>query len=110
MYAKLGLMSEAQDIFDSLPNRDLVLWNTLLSGYAEFGPDNKVLHCFPQIHLDGLFPDVITLACIVRACGNLKSIIIDKRYISKSNLQDMSNNWQLFDSVWEGQNQTVQIF
>ena len=76
MYAKLGLMSKAQDIFDSLPNQDLLLWNTLLSGYVEFGPDNKVLHCFTQIQLDGLFPNVITLACIVRACVKLKSIII----------------------------------
>ena len=66
---------------DSLPNQDLVLWNTLLLGYAEFGPDNKVLHCFTQIQLDALFPDVITLTCIVRACGNLKSIIGQKIHI-----------------------------
>ena len=38
-----------------------------------------MLHCFTQIQLDGLFPDVITLACIVRACGNLKSIIIGQK-------------------------------
>ena len=31
MYAKVGLMSEAQDIFDSLPNQDLLLRNTQLS-------------------------------------------------------------------------------
>ena len=38
-----------------------------------------MLHCFTQIQLDGLFLDVITLACIVRACGNLKSIIIGQK-------------------------------
>ena len=27
----MEIAEEAQDIFDSLPNRDLVLWNTLLS-------------------------------------------------------------------------------
>ena len=38
-----------------------------------------MLLCFTQIQLDGLFLDVITLACIVRACGNLKSIIIGQK-------------------------------
>ena len=89
MYAKLGLMTRAQDIFDSLSNQDLVFWDTLLLEYAKFGPNNKVLHFFTHIQLDGLFPDVITLACIVRACGNLKSIIIGQRYISRSYWQDM---------------------
>ena len=55
------------------------MWNTLLSEYAEFGPNNKVLHCSTQIQLDGSFPDVNTLACIVRVCGDLKSIIIGQK-------------------------------
>ena len=75
----MEIAEEAQDIFDSWSNRDLDLWNTFLSGYAEFGPDNEVLHCFTHIQLDGLFLDVITSACIVRTCGNLKSIIIGQK-------------------------------
>ena len=45
----MDIAEEAQYIFESLPNRDLVLWNTLLSRYAKFGPNNKALHCFTQI-------------------------------------------------------------
>ena len=47
MCAKLGLISKVEDIFDSLPNWDLVLWNTRLLGYVEFGSMtnyNIVLH------------------------------------------------------------------
>ena len=63
MYAKLGLMTRAQDIFDSLSNQDLVFWDTLLLEYAKFGPNNKVLHFFTHIQLDGLFLLRIKLKC-----------------------------------------------
>ena len=69
----MEIAKEGQYIFDSLPNRDLVLWNALLSGYVEFGLDNKVLHWFTHIRLDSLFNDVSILACVERTYGNLKS-------------------------------------
>ncbi|WZZ90740.1 hypothetical protein YC2023_119319 [Brassica napus] len=35
MYAKLGLVDSARRVFDWLPNKDVISWNTIISGYAQ---------------------------------------------------------------------------
>ena len=35
MYVKCGCLEEAQNVFDCLQNRDVVAWNTLITGYVE---------------------------------------------------------------------------
>ena len=46
MYAKCGSINEARMVFDRLPCRNLVAWNTLLMGYAECGLGKQGLECF----------------------------------------------------------------
>ena len=36
-YAKCGSLSEAQDVFQKLPTRNVVSWNALISGYTQQG-------------------------------------------------------------------------
>eukprot|EP00250_Pteridium_aquilinum_P018897 c24231_g10_i1 orf=205-801(+) len=37
MYAKCGALTKAQDVFNDLPFQNIVLWNALISGYAQHG-------------------------------------------------------------------------
>eukprot|EP00250_Pteridium_aquilinum_P018371 c24057_g2_i1 orf=1-420(-) len=37
MYAKCGLLAKAQEVFDDLPDPNIVSWNTLIAGYVEHG-------------------------------------------------------------------------
>lgn len=74
LYAKCGLINEAQDIFDELADKDVVSWNALITGYTEHGLAANVLLCSEQMELHGVAPSPSTYVCCLAACGSLGSI------------------------------------
>lgn len=74
MYAKFGMLAKAQDVFDKLPNRDVVLWNALISGYTQHGWSREALDCFERMKSQGFSLDEVTFACSLKACAVAKAI------------------------------------
>ncbi|KAI5065698.1 hypothetical protein GOP47_0020393 [Adiantum capillus-veneris] len=74
MYAKCGMLVKAQEVFDNLPDRDVVTWTALLTGYVENGQSEETLKCFEQMQLEGMFPDAVTFVCNMKACGSVGAI------------------------------------
>lgn len=74
MYAKCGMLDEVQEVFDKLPVKDGVLWNALISGYAHHEQGEKALNSFTQMQLNGFSPNVVTFACVLKACGSFKAL------------------------------------
>jgi pentatricopeptide repeat protein len=66
MYAKSGFVIEAQDIFDELPVRDIVVWNSLLAGYAEHGLLQDASRCLEDMKVDGILPDATSLTYFLK--------------------------------------------
>ncbi|XP_073103226.1 putative pentatricopeptide repeat-containing protein At1g64310 [Elaeis guineensis] len=52
-YYKLGLMDDARSLFDVLPEPDLVLWNSMTSGYGYKGLWQKGLELFHRMQEAG---------------------------------------------------------
>ncbi|KAH7432704.1 hypothetical protein KP509_07G035900 [Ceratopteris richardii] len=71
MYAKCGLLAEAQTVFDGLSVRDEVSWNALLSGYADHGCVKEALECFEQVKAKALSPHIAMFICAIKACGSV---------------------------------------
>ncbi|KAH7297895.1 hypothetical protein KP509_25G017300 [Ceratopteris richardii] len=69
MYSKCGAIANAWKIFNSITTRNLVCWNALITGYSQNGHDEEALNCFQLMQAEGLCPDEVTLACILKACG-----------------------------------------
>ncbi|KAH7286046.1 hypothetical protein KP509_33G056500 [Ceratopteris richardii] len=68
MYAKTGLLSRAQEVFDKLPLRGIVAWTALIAGYAVVGSFEKTLICLDQMQFEGFIPNNITLIWCLKAC------------------------------------------
>ncbi|KAL0409366.1 UNVERIFIED_CONTAM: putative pentatricopeptide repeat-containing protein [Sesamum radiatum] len=69
MYFKCGQIKEAERLFQSLPERNLVTWNALMSGYAHNGNSEKVIELFEQLKtMKYLQPDEITFLNVISAC------------------------------------------
>ncbi|KAL5728205.1 hypothetical protein ACHQM5_001317 [Ranunculus cassubicifolius] len=49
MYAKLEDIECAERVFDEMPVKDLVSWNSMMSGYLNVGNGGKCLLCFQEM-------------------------------------------------------------
>lgn len=73
-YAKCGSLAEAWDVFDKLTTRDVVLWNALITGYAEHGHNQEVLDFLYKMQLEGLTPDSVSAILGLKASSSLNDL------------------------------------
>ena len=75
MYAKCGSFAKAKQVFDKIPNRNVVSWTPLISGYTEYGHNLEALDCLDRMRLEGMFRNSVTFVCSLKACSNVGAII-----------------------------------
>ncbi|KAK7247492.1 hypothetical protein RIF29_42375 [Crotalaria pallida] len=73
--SKWGLLSDAQNVFDTMPHRNLVTWSSMVSMYTQHGysVEALVLFCRYRRSCDEK-PNEYILASVVRACTQLGSL------------------------------------
>ncbi|XP_043718572.1 pentatricopeptide repeat-containing protein At4g19191, mitochondrial [Telopea speciosissima] len=68
MYAKCGSMEDAIDLFQTMPERTIITWTTMIAGYALNGESTEALSFFSQMMEFGLKPNHITFLAVLQAC------------------------------------------
>ncbi|XAR54945.1 hypothetical protein NMG60_11030292 [Bertholletia excelsa] len=69
MYFKCGEVENAELIFKHLPQKNLVTWNAMLSGFAHNGKPATVIELYEQLKMvRDLKPDEITFLNVLSAC------------------------------------------
>lgn len=71
MYAKCGSFSDAQLVFNTLSQPDVVAWTALLTAYAGQGHAEKSLVAYEQLRNEGLYPDSWIFVSVLQACSLL---------------------------------------
>ncbi|KAL0553458.1 hypothetical protein IC582_007353 [Cucumis melo] len=71
MYAKCSKMDAAKQVFNSLGERNIVLWNAMLGGFAQNGLAQEVMEFFSYMKRHGPQPDEFTFTSIFSACASL---------------------------------------
>ncbi|XP_073113449.1 pentatricopeptide repeat-containing protein At3g03580 [Elaeis guineensis] len=74
MYARLGSLDEARKVFDRMHRRDIVSWNTLISGYSANGEWEESVEVYSELRIAGLVPDCFTVESVLPACGCLGDV------------------------------------
>ena len=90
MYAKCEKMEAAKKVFDALDERNLVLWNTMLGGYAQNGYGNQVMKVFTEMRSCGFQPDEFSYTSILSACACLECLQMGRQlhsFIIKHNFE-----------------------
>lgn len=70
MYAKCGDIKSAQQLFDEIPNRDIVSWNAMLFGNALHGMATQALKLFDEMLKRGITVDKLTFIGLLMACSH----------------------------------------
>lgn len=70
MYGKSGTVGDACQMFDKMPQRNVVSWNAMIASCAQHGHGKKALNCFEKMQFDGFKPNYITFVCLLTACSH----------------------------------------
>ncbi|WOG91986.1 hypothetical protein DCAR_0311242 [Daucus carota subsp. sativus] len=73
-YAKSGNLVYSRAIFDEIPIKDIISWNTIMAGSVLHGCSNDALDLFNQMRKEGLEPNRGTFVSILSAYGLAKMV------------------------------------
>ncbi|XP_057499255.1 pentatricopeptide repeat-containing protein At2g13600-like [Actinidia eriantha] len=71
LYAKCGKITLARKVFDEMPERNLVSWSAMVSGYDQAHEPRMAIELFSKM---GLVPNEYVLASAVSACASLLAL------------------------------------
>ncbi|XAR53372.1 hypothetical protein NMG60_11021908 [Bertholletia excelsa] len=67
MYAKCGEIDQARWLFDWMVDRNVVSWNSMISGYLKNGKPEECVGLFHEMQLKGIKPDGFTVSNVLGA-------------------------------------------
>ncbi|KGN57354.1 pentatricopeptide repeat-containing protein At5g04780, mitochondrial [Cucumis sativus] len=67
MYSKCGLLQDARMVFDLMPKKDVIVWNSIISGYSNCGYDIEAMSLFTNMYKEGLEFNQTTLSTILKS-------------------------------------------
>ena len=65
----------------------MISWNTLISGYAKYGPAEEALCLLEQMEMMGFPLDAVTYISVLNACGS-KADILKGQYLHAKAIED----------------------
>ncbi|XAR51326.1 hypothetical protein NMG60_11005926 [Bertholletia excelsa] len=82
MYSKCGSLEDARLVFDSIQDKDVVAWNSMIVGYAMHGFKKDALQLFTNMCSRGIQPTDITFIGILTACAHAGSVSEGKKFFN----------------------------
>jgi pentatricopeptide repeat protein len=70
MYAKCGDLSAARLVFENLPCKDAVSWNSVVCGFAQHGCGREGLSLLERMKRENVEASSITFLCVLSACDH----------------------------------------
>ncbi|XP_060218640.1 putative pentatricopeptide repeat-containing protein At1g17630 [Lycium barbarum] len=78
MYMKCGSLQKGNKVFKRIGKKDLISWNTMISGFGMHGLGVNALEIFDQMVSTGTKPDEVTFVAILSACSHAG--LVDEGY------------------------------
>ncbi|KAJ4976979.1 hypothetical protein NE237_002085 [Protea cynaroides] len=85
MYSKCGRVDVARKVFDRIPNKDIVSWNSMIAGYGLHGLGREALMLFHDLQSVYLKPDDVTFICLLSACSHSGLVAEGKQWFYSMN-------------------------
>ncbi|XP_024543440.1 pentatricopeptide repeat-containing protein At3g09040, mitochondrial [Selaginella moellendorffii] len=74
MYGKCGSLADAREVFDSMRERNVVSWTSMLAAYTHQGHGNKALELYRTMELQGMELDDVAFVSVLSALGHAGSV------------------------------------
>ncbi|KAK4730733.1 hypothetical protein R3W88_023721 [Solanum pinnatisectum] len=73
-YARCGFLDDAHQMFDDIPEKNVVSWTAIMTGYIDFGKFKEAIGLFQRSLEMGLSPDSFTLVRVLSACSRVGDV------------------------------------
>ncbi|KAK9083525.1 hypothetical protein Scep_029996 [Stephania cephalantha] len=70
MYTKCGKMDLARRVFNQIPDKDVVSWNTMILGYGMLGEVDVAVDLFESMRDSGVDYDLVSYLAVLSACSH----------------------------------------
>ncbi|OIT22943.1 putative pentatricopeptide repeat-containing protein [Nicotiana attenuata] len=80
MYSKCGNVTYAQRVFQLAVDRDSILYNSMIAGYALHGYENEAIQLFSQMTEQGFQPDAVTFLALLSVCRHRGLVKMGEKY------------------------------
>ncbi|KAI3787181.1 hypothetical protein L1987_41452 [Smallanthus sonchifolius] len=88
-YAKCNELGGARKVFDEMPQKTLVAWNSMISGYEQNGLAEEAIRLFSSMRDSGIEFDSVTMASLLSSCSQLGALGLGQwihEYINRNDL------------------------
>ncbi|XAR73332.1 hypothetical protein NMG60_11007266, partial [Bertholletia excelsa] len=87
MYASCSSINQAQLVFDDISQRDIISWNTIITGYFSNGECEKALCLFEQMRTEGIKLNYASWNAVISGC--MQNGLINKALEILNQMQDL---------------------
>lgn len=98
MYAKCHRIEDAIYLFESMIDKDVVSWNSIISGYSQNGYCHEALKLFNRMRSKCFQPDPVTVVAVLSTSASLG----DTRFGSSIHAFSIREGFLAFNSVYIG--------
>ncbi|RAL39111.1 hypothetical protein DM860_011597 [Cuscuta australis] len=74
MYCVFRKCKDARMLFDQMPERNMVSWNSLISGYSHIGKFREAIDVFREMLGSNIQPGEVTMSSVLCACAHLGAL------------------------------------
>eukprot|EP00253_Pinus_taeda_P001118 PITA_01118 len=74
VYAKCRILVDGRQVFDEMPERNVVSWTALIAAYSKNGYDKEALILLSQMRQMGIEMDEFTFASALPSCANMGAL------------------------------------
>ncbi|XP_024529237.1 pentatricopeptide repeat-containing protein At3g26782, mitochondrial-like [Selaginella moellendorffii] len=86
-YGRNGRVDKAEQVFDSMPNKDLVSWSSLLAGFSRLGDATRVFQLFSEMREAGVQANAVTFQSVLSACSHAGLVEKGKKCFKSMDLE-----------------------
>uniref|UniRef100_A0A7N0R989 DYW domain-containing protein n=1 Tax=Kalanchoe fedtschenkoi TaxID=63787 RepID=A0A7N0R989_KALFE len=73
-YSKCGDLDVARKVFDKMPERTIIAWNAMISGYEQNGSGTEAIKLFNQMVESGVEMDSATFVGVLSTCAQVGAL------------------------------------
>ncbi|XP_072953978.1 pentatricopeptide repeat-containing protein At4g20770 [Typha angustifolia] len=74
MYSKCEHLEMGRRVFERMPERDVVSWNSMITGFALHSMSREAFSFFKQMRQNGMLPTEFSYASVINSCARLSSL------------------------------------